>query len=237
MGKFKEFIRKKRLEEDAVMHEDGEGGGACDGGGIVAPSSGEGGGEIVPDTPETDNHGLTQPEIVGTFDPKKGVLCPNNYIIPRIMYGYPVWRWKKSKIRRKKKKVNEAGDGKIQGFEDWRTEDIISDIEGWVNEVIENYDLPVEIIDVAIHGSRGRHTARPDSDLDVVISYKGEMKEDSLWNILNADDDIEPLTINGISVDFNPINVDKTGSMEEYLKRSKEYDDEVLKSLETKKNQ
>ena len=95
MGKLKEFIRKKKVEEDLVMKEEDAGGAV--GGGEIAPPGDGGSSEVIEPGSSSTNTGLTQPEVVGTFDPSKGVLAPGNYLVPNLLWGYPVWRWKKSK--------------------------------------------------------------------------------------------------------------------------------------------
>ena len=84
------------------------------------------------------------------------------------------------------------------------------------------------VVDIEFHGSRARGNNRPDSDLDAVVQYRGTMKEDTAFNILNED----RLTIEGIEVDINPIKED----MDSYMGRSREYDREVLKESEEKED-
>jgi predicted nucleotidyltransferase len=80
-----------------------------------------------------------------------------------------------------------------------------------------------------IHGSRNRGDAREDSDLDVVVEYEGDFKEDALFNMLNE----EPLEIEGITVDINPIRKEETGTLDKYMERSREYDEEQKAEAES----
>ena len=54
----------------------------------------------------------------------------------------------------------------------------------------------------------------------MVVEYDGDISEDALFNIINE----EPLTIDGIQVDINPITASKSGTLEQYIQRSQEYD-------------
>lgn len=78
----------------------------------------------------------------------------------------------------------------------------------------------VTIKGMALHGSRLRGDAREDSDLDVVVEYEGDMSEDGLFNILND----EPMVIEGVRVDVNPITRGKSGTLDQYMARSRQYD-------------
>lgn len=97
-------------------------------------------------------------------------------------------------------------------------------VKDYVKTLLAESDIDAKIVDTAIHGSRGRGTAKPDSDLDVVIEYRGNMKEDGMFNILNE----EPLYIDGVRVDVNPIRAQETGTLQEYMVRSRNYDREKL---------
>ena len=81
-------------------------------------------------------------------------------------------------------------------------------------DIVKSYVLDkidIEIIDIVLYGSRTKESARKDSDLDILLEYKGNIREDDLFNILNDD----PLYIDDIKVDINPI----TGrTIKEYMK-------------------
>ena len=94
-------------------------------------------------------------------------------------------------------------------------------------KIIEN-DLDAQVENVIISGSRCREIEKNGSDLDVVVDYKGTIREDDFFNILHEDG----FTIAGIVVDINPITEEKTGSLAEYLESADQY----LKEKEQEKN-
>lgn len=120
----------------------------------------------------------------------------------------------------------------IQGFENYSETELMDIIEDYCREIIEDNNLDAKIVDVFIHGSRIRGTSNENSDLDVVIFYTGSIKEDSLFNILHEDDFI----FENVVVDINPVHVSNLVSkqykeIEDYKKRSKEYDISILNNL------
>lgn len=111
-------------------------------------------------------------------------------------------------------------DRKIKGFLE-SERDILSGILGGIEEFDEDNNVGISVKAIALTGSRPRGDAGEDSDLDVVIQYSGDFREDSLFNIFH--DKENPLTY-GYPIDINPIE----GSMDEYLLRSEKYDREKL---------
>lgn len=85
-------------------------------------------------------------------------------------------------------------------------------------KIIEN-DLDAQVENVIISGSRCRGIEKNGSDLDVVVDYKGTIREDDFFNILHEDG----FTIAGIAIDINPITEDKTGLLAEYLESAEQY--------------
>ena len=111
----------------------------------------------------------------------------------------------------------------IQGLDPdlYTYDEVISEIEEHVKKKLYDNDLipgrDVEIIDIQLHGSRLRGQAKKSSDLDAVLQYRGDIREDDLFALLNS----KPyLRIERIKVDINPIKTD----MDLYMKRSAEYD-------------
>ena len=86
----------------------------------------------------------------------------------------------------------------------------------------------VELLAARVHGSRSREELyRDDSDLDVVLSYRGNIREDSFFNELNA----HGIAMAGIKVDINPIAEERI-TLAEYMKESEAYlDQQEIKKL------
>ena len=85
-------------------------------------------------------------------------------------------------------------------------------------KIIEN-DLDAQVENVILSGSRCRGIEKKGSDLDVVVEYKGTIREDDFFNILHEDG----FAIAGVEVDINPITEDKTGPLAEYLESAEKY--------------
>lgn len=115
----------------------------------------------------------------------------------------------------------------IQGLQGYSRDEIKNIVKDYIEQKMSDYDIDAEIKGIEIHGSRNRGDARDDSDLDVVFEYEGDIREDDMFNTLNDDTDDEALHIEGIRVDINPIREQETGTLDRYMKRSREYDEEV----------
>ena len=90
--------------------------------------------------------------------------------------------------------------------------------------VLEEMGLENEVtlIGARVHGSRSRDDLyRADSDLDVVLSYRGNIREDSFFNELNS----YGMAIAGIKVDITPI-LEERITLAEYIKESEAYLDQ-----------
>ena len=91
----------------------------------------------------------------------------------------------------------------------------------------------VELLGARVYGSRSREGLYHEgSDIDVVVSYSGDLKEDAFFNALHEGD----FKIAGIPVDINPISTEKTGTLEEYLKSAEEYLNEKQSHMEISEN-
>jgi len=112
-----------------------------------------------------------------------------------------------------------------------KTEDCFQPIEGLgvteIEEMVEEYvkakllenDFDAEVRGVVISGSRCRGLEGKRSDLDVVVEYAGNEREDDMYNLLHED----KFSIGGVKVDINPITECRTGTLEEYLPGVEKY--------------
>lgn len=126
----------------------------------------------------------------------------------------------------KLRKVNEQNTKVIQGLDPelYSYDGVVKEIEDFIKDKLYNSDLilgsDIDIVKIQLHGSRLRGQAKVNSDLDAVVQYLGDIREDSLFDILNE----EPLYIDDVLVDINPIKED----MKSYMKRSDDYDKQKL---------
>ena len=92
-------------------------------------------------------------------------------------------------------------------------EDVEQTAYAYIKSKIDECEVDAEIVDVIISGSRCRGLESENSDIDIVVEYKGNEHEDTLFNTFNEDG----LTIGGVKVDINPITEGKTGTLATYL--------------------
>ena len=112
-------------------------------------------------------------------------------------------------------------------------EDVEQTVHAYIKAKLEEYDIPVEIVDVVVSGSRCRGLEQEGSDLDVVVEYRGREKEDDLFNAFNEDG----LTIGGVKVDINPITEGKTGTLATYLPGVESYLAEKREAMQNEAEQ
>ena len=107
------------------------------------------------------------------------------------------------------------------------------DIKNILAENEIDYD-EFEIEDVRLYGSYTTGKNKDSSDLDVIVQYKGSMKEDSAFNILN-DTNLTITDVNGVErkVDINPINRELSGTIDERIERMHEIDSAYFQSANT----
>ena len=100
---------------------------------------------------------------------------------------------------------------------------MVADIEAtayaYVQSVLDDMELGAKVVDVAVSGSRSRGMEDEKSDIDIVVEYAGNIKEDVLFNALHEDG----LKLGGIDVDINPITEAQTGTMKTYLPQVEQY--------------
>ena len=74
-------------------------------------------------------------------------------------------------------------------------------VEEYVTAKLAECDFDAEVRGVVISGSRCRGLEGKRSDLDVVVEYIGDEREDDMFNLLHED----KFSIGGVKVDINPI--------------------------------
>ncbi len=95
----------------------------------------------------------------------------------------------------------------------------------YVQAQIEDAGLEgeVKLLGARVYGSRTREGLyREDSDIDVVVSYAGDIREDAFFNLLHEGD----FSMAGLAVDMNPVSLEKTGTLGEYLENAEKYLDD-----------
>lgn len=105
--------------------------------------------------------------------------------------------------------------------------DIEETVLAYAQSMVDEAGYDVQVMAARVYGSRTAGIEREDSDVDVVIEFQGDMREDDFFSMLHE----EGLSIGGMSVDINPITKEKTGTIEEYLARANEYLEEKVKSF------
>ncbi len=138
--------------------------------------------------------------------------------------------------------VPEAVESKVIADFKAKTEELFNGINGQTQEEIElnvyaylqskidEYGMDIELVDMAVSGSRCRGLEGAGSDLDVVVEYRGGENEDALFNAFNEDG----FKIGGVKVDINPITEGKTGTLGEYLPGVEAYLEEKRAAMQEK---
>lgn len=85
--------------------------------------------------------------------------------------------------------------------------------------ILEEYEYDnVCIVGARIIGSYMSGEQTDDSDLDVLVEYKGDAREDDLFNLIN--DEENKIYIYGVEVDVNPITEEKSGTIAQFEARN-----------------
>lgn len=124
--------------------------------------------------------------------------------------------------------TNEEVMHSISPIEGYTYSEVIDMVQNDVENILSEEGADnVEAVEFWAHGSRMRGNAKEDSDLDVVMFYKGNEKEDFLFNLINEHE----LAIEGIKVDVNPIRISNEQDIARYKEKSARYDQEMRFSL------
>lgn len=104
----------------------------------------------------------------------------------------------------------------VEGMNATEVEDAVRD---YLMDTIRRQDLLIQIGEVMVYGSRCRGTEKTTSDIDIVVEYKGDMREDDLFNLLHEDE----FLLGNHKVDINPIKDDKSGNIADFLRQAAIY--------------
>lgn len=105
--------------------------------------------------------------------------------------------------------------------------DIEETVLAYAQSMADEAGYDVQVMAARVYGSRTAGIENENSDVDVVIEFQGDIREDDFFNMLHEDG----LSIGGMTVDINPVTAEKSGTIEEYLARANEYLEEKVKSF------
>ena len=72
--------------------------------------------------------------------------------------------------------------------------------------------------DIRVYGSYSKGQNKDTSDLDFLVQYSGSMREDDAFNMFaDAELTLEDVNGNTVKIDINPVNVTKSGTIDEHL--------------------
>lgn len=104
----------------------------------------------------------------------------------------------------------------VEGMNATEVEDAVRD---YLMDTIRRQDLLIQIGEVMVYGSRCRGTEKTTSDIDIVVEYKGDIREDDLFNLFHEDE----FLLGNHKVDINPIKDDKSGNIADFLRQAAIY--------------
>lgn len=88
----------------------------------------------------------------------------------------------------------------------YKKQDIIEKrVLNYLYDILQEYSIKADILDIILIGSRSRGLENKSSDLDIIVLYKGDINEDDFFNLLSK----HPYYIDNVLVDFNPKNQEK----------------------------
>ena len=171
-----------------------------------------------------DDDTLPITKVIQNLLEEEGLSIEDANVIDYEELQMEVENVEKERMQQIKKERNEQS---LNGMD---REEIEETVLSHAQAVVEEMGLgdEVELLAAKVYGSRSREGLyRENSDLDVVLSYRGNIREDSFFNSLNE----AGLTIAGMKVDINPIAEERI-TLAEYIKKSDAYlDQQEIKKL------
>lgn len=99
--------------------------------------------------------------------------------------------------------------------EDVSLTEIAEAIQADLELICREYEIPVTLKNIVVYGSRSKGYEHEGSDLDILVEYEGDFREDELFALFH--DSEGPLQYHGIPVDVNPIRAEESGTIRTYL--------------------
>lgn len=93
--------------------------------------------------------------------------------------------------------------------------EIAEAIRADLESICREYEIPVTLKNIVVYGSRSKGYEHEGSDLDILVEYEGDFREDELFALFH--DAENPLQYQGIPIDVNPIRAEESGTIRTYL--------------------
>ena len=93
--------------------------------------------------------------------------------------------------------------------------EIAEAIQADLELICREYEIPVTLKNIVVYGSRSKGYEHEGSDLDILVEYEGDFREDELFALFH--DAENPLQYQGIPIDINPIRAEESGTIRTYL--------------------
>lgn len=93
--------------------------------------------------------------------------------------------------------------------------EIAEAIQADLELICREYEIPVTLKNIVVYGSRSKGYEHEGSDLDILVEYEGDFREDELFALFH--DAENPLQYQGIPIDVNPIRAEESGTIRTYL--------------------
>lgn len=120
------------------------------------------------------------------------------------------------------------------------SDELIGMVTADIKNILEQYDVNSDefnIEDIRVYGSYATGKNKDTSDLDFIVQYSGSMREDDAFNMLH-DEGLEITDKNGVvrTIDINPINRTKSGTIDEHIGTSFYQSDIKIKPINIEKD-
>lgn len=93
---------------------------------------------------------------------------------------------------------------KIYGMGETTIEDIKNFTQYAVEKIINDNDLPIDIIEIYIKESEINNNPHRNYDLDIILYYNGNLKENNLSDILHKEKYVDILTYDKVYINLIP---------------------------------